>query len=169
MSLNALLLVVELGGIPLQESNKKLTNIASQKMDVADVTHLSERLYPSLSGVVVDLAVDLLSKRFRRIKILVDNLTETNMNTSFIADDTLNDTFDIFKFTLFVTAVYVFFKKLDRFRDVTWIVFFMRLRVLVNRYLHLLVAKTATLQKRGFSYQQLDISIEHFKILFNRP
>ncbi|CDT75775.1 Hemin import ATP-binding protein hmuV [Vibrio coralliirubri] len=42
--------VVELGGIPLQESNKKLTSIASQKMDVADVAHLSERLYPSLSG-----------------------------------------------------------------------------------------------------------------------
>ncbi|MFA0373279.1 ATP-binding cassette domain-containing protein, partial [Vibrio sp. 10N.222.54.F6] len=27
-----------------------LKSIASKKMDVADVTHLSERLYPSLSG-----------------------------------------------------------------------------------------------------------------------
>ena len=42
--------VVELGGIPLQESNRALTKIAQEKMDTADVSHLADRLYPSLSG-----------------------------------------------------------------------------------------------------------------------
>ena len=42
--------VVELGGIPLQESNRAVTKIAQEKMDTADVSHLADRLYPSLSG-----------------------------------------------------------------------------------------------------------------------
>lgn len=42
--------VVELGGIPLEESNRALKRIASEKMATAEVCHLSDRLYPSLSG-----------------------------------------------------------------------------------------------------------------------
>lgn len=42
--------VVELGGIPLQESNRAVTKIAQEKMNTADVSHLADRLYPSLSG-----------------------------------------------------------------------------------------------------------------------
>ncbi|MDN3616485.1 heme ABC transporter ATP-binding protein [Vibrio gallaecicus] len=42
--------VVELGGIPLGTSNKELNEISKQKMGTADVSHLSSRLYPSLSG-----------------------------------------------------------------------------------------------------------------------
>jgi iron complex transport system ATP-binding protein len=42
--------VVELGGIPLQEPNRTLARIAQEKMETADVSHLAQRLYPSLSG-----------------------------------------------------------------------------------------------------------------------
>ncbi|MBW3695529.1 heme ABC transporter ATP-binding protein [Vibrio sp. T187] len=42
--------VVELGGIPLATSNKEMKTITEQYMEMADVSHLSRRLYPSLSG-----------------------------------------------------------------------------------------------------------------------
>jgi len=42
--------VVELGGIPLGASNKEMKNITQEYMALADVSHLAQRLYPSLSG-----------------------------------------------------------------------------------------------------------------------
>ncbi|MGF1754118.1 heme ABC transporter ATP-binding protein [Vibrio makurazakiensis] len=42
--------VVELGGIPLGVSNKDMKGITQEYMDLADVSHLDKRLYPSLSG-----------------------------------------------------------------------------------------------------------------------
>lgn len=42
--------VVELGAIPLNVSNKAALQLADKYMAMTDVTHLRERLYPSLSG-----------------------------------------------------------------------------------------------------------------------
>ncbi len=42
--------VVELGAIPLNLPNKQTKQLAQKYMALTDVTHLSERLYPSLSG-----------------------------------------------------------------------------------------------------------------------
>lgn len=42
--------VVELGGIPLNLPNKQVKLLAQKYMEMTDVGHLSERLYPSLSG-----------------------------------------------------------------------------------------------------------------------
>lgn len=42
--------VVELGAIPLNLPNKQTRELAQKCMEVTDVGHLSDRLYPSLSG-----------------------------------------------------------------------------------------------------------------------
>ncbi|TKF32482.1 heme ABC transporter ATP-binding protein [Enterovibrio norvegicus] len=42
--------VVELGGLALRASQKTIAAIAEEKMQVTDILHLAERLYPSLSG-----------------------------------------------------------------------------------------------------------------------
>lgn len=42
--------VVELGAIPLNLPNKQARELAQKCMEVTDVGHLSDRLYPSLSG-----------------------------------------------------------------------------------------------------------------------
>lgn len=42
--------VVELGAIPLNVSNKETQSLAEECMRLTDVSHLSDRLYPSLSG-----------------------------------------------------------------------------------------------------------------------
>ncbi|PSW21317.1 heme ABC transporter ATP-binding protein [Photobacterium sanctipauli] len=42
--------VVELGALPLTLPNKQTTSIANEKMSLVDVTSLSNRLYPTLSG-----------------------------------------------------------------------------------------------------------------------
>ncbi|ANW26152.1 heme ABC transporter ATP-binding protein [Vibrio coralliilyticus] len=42
--------VVELGAIPLNLPNKETQTLAKQYMEMTDVGHLAERLYPSLSG-----------------------------------------------------------------------------------------------------------------------
>lgn len=42
--------VVELGAIPLNLPNKQTRELASKYMQQTDVSHLSERMYPSLSG-----------------------------------------------------------------------------------------------------------------------
>ncbi|MGX9417824.1 heme ABC transporter ATP-binding protein [Vibrio sp. WJH972] len=42
--------VVELGGLTLSESQKKISEIAEFHMVKTDVIHLADRLYPSLSG-----------------------------------------------------------------------------------------------------------------------
>nr|WP_086939133.1 heme ABC transporter ATP-binding protein [Thaumasiovibrio occultus] len=42
--------VVELGGLNLAASQKEIEEIAAQKMAQTDVTHLEDRLFPSLSG-----------------------------------------------------------------------------------------------------------------------
>lgn len=42
--------VVELGAIPLNIPNKSTQRIAQKYMQMTDVSHLKERLYPSLSG-----------------------------------------------------------------------------------------------------------------------
>lgn len=42
--------VVELGAIPLNVPNKSAQKLANKYMEMTDVTHLSDRLYPSLSG-----------------------------------------------------------------------------------------------------------------------
>lgn len=42
--------VVELGAIPLNLAHKQTQAVAAKYMSLTDVSHLSERLYPSLSG-----------------------------------------------------------------------------------------------------------------------
>ena len=42
--------VVELGAIPLNVPNKETHALAKKYMEMTDVTHLADRLYPSLSG-----------------------------------------------------------------------------------------------------------------------
>ncbi|CAH0530211.1 heme ABC transporter ATP-binding protein [Vibrio hippocampi] len=42
--------VVELGAIPLDTTHRETKQLAQQYMQRADVTHLADRLYPSLSG-----------------------------------------------------------------------------------------------------------------------
>ncbi|OEF08455.1 heme ABC transporter ATP-binding protein [Vibrio genomosp. F10] len=42
--------VVELGGIPLAESAKRISDIAAKNMRLTDTAHLADRMYPSLSG-----------------------------------------------------------------------------------------------------------------------
>ncbi|CSB53301.1 Uncharacterised protein [Vibrio cholerae] len=71
----------------------------------------------------MDLSVNLLRQSFWCLKWLGNDITKRDMHTAFITHNALDDAFDIFKFTFFITALCRFLIQLARFCDVTRIVF----------------------------------------------
>ncbi|MDD1792263.1 heme ABC transporter ATP-binding protein [Enterovibrio sp. ZSDZ42] len=72
--------VVELGGLALSASNHEIQEIATYNMTQTDVLHLSERLYPSLSGgekqrVHLARVLTQISKAERNTVLMLDEPT----------------------------------------------------------------------------------------------